>query len=252
MSCSKRELKRVRPLLGTYVEITLSGRASPKQLNACADAGFAAIEEIDRLMSFHREDSDLGRLNRARRGRTVAVAHATARVLATCNALWRASRGAFDPRVRSAQAVEPFRIAGLRAGRNGPGADLGGIAKGFAVDQAVDRMRRFRGVSGLVNAGGDLRAWGRRSFSVAVRSGEGLRPLRLRNAAVATSAVGLRPEVRHRRMPSGVAMRKRRTAAVVADRCLWADALTKVALAADPPVAARCLRKFSARAFLFA
>src|SRR5207237_9076434 len=71
--------------------------------------------------------------------------------------------------------------------------DLGGIAKGFAVDRAVQILRRARLAFGLVNAGGDLRAFGNRRWPVHVRCpdapGELLQLGSLSNGAVATSAV---------------------------------------------------------------
>jgi thiamine biosynthesis lipoprotein len=50
--------------------------------------------------------------------------------------------------------------------------DFGGIAKGYAVDLAIERVRDLGITSAIVNAGGDLRAMGRhgdRPWNVAVR-----------------------------------------------------------------------------------
>src|SRR5262249_43137191 len=70
--------------------------------------------------------------------------------------------------------------------------DLGGIAKGFAVDRAVDALHRHGVAEGLVNAGGDLRVFGPRSHVVDVRDPrQPVSPLyrvALRNAALASSA----------------------------------------------------------------
>ena len=54
---------------------------------------------------------------------------------------------------------ERRRAVALR--RLGAGIDLGGIAKGYAVDVAVEALRVRGIVSGIVNAGGDLRVLGR-------------------------------------------------------------------------------------------
>src|SRR4029077_2892855 len=128
-------------------------------------------------------------------------------------ALARESDGAFDPTIAPVLAGWGLlpRLAG-RAGRErratwrdikiGPGGavrfraplhlDLGGIAKGFAVDQAVESLRSHGVITALVNAGGDLRALGRRAWPVMVRHparpGEAAAELSLCNAAVATSA----------------------------------------------------------------
>ncbi len=67
-----------------------------------------------------------------------------------------------------------------------------GIAKGHAVDQAIQKLSSLGCPSGLVNAGGDLRVFGAdRQESVLLRRGAGTRayfqPIDLSNAALAVS-----------------------------------------------------------------
>jgi thiamine biosynthesis lipoprotein len=64
------EIRRARPLLGTLVEITASGACEAELMHAI-DRGFAAVARVERLMSFHRRRSDVGRVNR--RAHRVAV-----------------------------------------------------------------------------------------------------------------------------------------------------------------------------------
>lgn len=267
MPSSRRRLRRVRPLLGTFVAIEVSAEADEASLNACLTAGFEAVAEVERQMSWHRDDSDLSRLNRARAGAWRTLRPGTLEVLGAANALFRDSGGAFDvrcgaalvrggllPRPRgaartrpaAARGLEPVELRGDGARKTGPWLlDLGGIAKGYAVDRAVETIRARLGAgrhSGLVDAGGDMRVWGR-AARVAVR----LRgpvdaltaPFPLRDAALAASSVraggasgGALSPAGHARMPEGVLLGSPRTAVVVADRCLLADALTKVALLA--------------------
>src|SRR5258708_4427079 len=98
MKSSKRKLKRARPLLGTFVEIELLGNVPESTLNTWITAGFEAIEEIDRLMSRYRTDSDLSRLNEAEPGIWVDVHPHTLKVLRASNKLYKDSRGTFDIR----------------------------------------------------------------------------------------------------------------------------------------------------------
>src|SRR5204862_7872477 len=72
--------------------------------------------------------------------------------------------------------------------------DLGGIAKGYAVDLAIAALKQAGATSGLINAGGDLRAFGDAAWPVTVvdpATRQGLVQVELRRAALATSA-GLR------------------------------------------------------------
>jgi FAD:protein FMN transferase len=119
--------------------------------------------------------------------------------------------------------------------------DLGGIAKGFAVDRAVDAMRCEGAASGVVNAGGDLRVFGGEPSLLHVRHprepGRLLPAGALRDAAFATSAdTFARRRWRGRAVSplldptSGRPCVRARSASVRAPTCLVADALTKVVM----------------------
>jgi thiamine biosynthesis lipoprotein len=275
MKSSKRKLKRVRPLLGTYVAIELQGPASDRLLNTWITAGFDAIAEIDRLMSPHRPGSDLNRLNQARLGAWVPVNSLTLQVLRASNELFLASRGIFDircisihPQTQKApdswRLQPPVEIEGGCARKTGSwGLDLGGIAKGFAVDLAVIRIQKLstgRRLSGRINAGGDLRVWGEESTSLALRvdgpHGSSVRPTHIANTAVATSAIRSDGDLRfsnanHVRMPMGKPERRTGTVTVFSKKCLWADALTKVVLLGSGQTAQKCLAAYDAKALIF-
>lgn len=131
--------------------------------------------------------------------------------------------------------------------------DLGGIAKGYAVDCAVNALRRAGARAGLVNAGGDLRVFGTGAWTpVRVRHpGDPAvaAPLfELQDAAVATSGDYFCDGgnlIDHR------ARRTRRYAgsvSVVAPSCMLADALTKIVVLA-PARAPALLASYGAHAF---
>jgi len=158
--------RRARALLGTFVEIEVAG-AAPPAMQAAIDAAFAAVAEVHRLMSFHDGASDVGRLNRAAGRRPVAVHPWTYQVLQAAVELSQRSGGLFDVAVApvlqdlgllpslsrrgapSSSVREPATTAAIalrpdRAVRFHHPAlriDLGGIAKGFAVDRAVEVLR---------------------------------------------------------------------------------------------------------------
>jgi FAD:protein FMN transferase len=119
--------------------------------------------------------------------------------------------------------------------------DLGGIAKGFAVDRAVEALLRHGMAEGLVNAGGDLRVFGPRRYAVDIRDPrQPDRPLyrvALRDAALASSAGRFDPVRSRRALFSGVIdpatampVRTISGATVCGPGCMVADALTKVVM----------------------
>jgi len=255
-------IRRARPLLGTYVEISVEGLDDARATHAIEQA-FAEIAAVHRLMSFHEAGSDLDRLHRARVGDRVSVDARTHEVLTWSARMASASAGRFDPTVAAQQVargllprpastwsphadadwrdIELFDSHRVRLARP-LWIDLGGIAKGYAVDRAVEVLVGAGARQTCVNAGGDLRIAGARAESIHVRTPAGICALpsvELANGALATS-VGTAGR--------GVARSARRIVSVVAPLCVVADALTKVVLAGDDAVSRRVLTLFAAQA----
>jgi len=272
-------LRRARPLLGTFVEIRL---AAPDMAIAerSLRAGFAAVARVQQLMSYHDAGSDVSRLNRHAARRPVAVHPWTAAVLRRAVRLHRDSGGLFDLTVASTLArggwlpenhptrVHPDATAADIAFLPGPRVrfrrplriDLGGIAKGYAVDRAVSALRRAGALSGTVNAGGDLRAFGPTTEPVLVRAPESpgrLVPLvAVRDSALATSAGYFAPRrIGGRVCAPIVDPRTRapvagdRSVSVQAPECWLADALCKIVWLAGAG-AASLLQRHGARAWV--
>lgn len=274
-SCSASESRRCRPLLGTFVEITVPGGTASIDEPAI-HAAFETIESLQRRLNVHDPDSELSRLNRFAARHPVSVSAPLADVLGKALELSETSRGAFDPTVGSLLASWTLRPAWLKRPARGDwrdvavlpdqrvvfhrpvALDLGGIAKGYAVDAAVDELVR-RGVrAGIVNAGGDLRVFGEESIPVHVRHprspGRFVHLLELKSGAIATSSPCFTEQtVRGRRVSHLVHGRSRRpilgpvSVSVLAPACWLADALTKVVLGAGA-AADESLARYGAQA----
>jgi len=277
-------LTRVRPLLGTFVSIRVAAGASAAEqarASSAVEIAFERIAEVQRCMSFQDPDSDLSRVNGHAQRAPQPVCVQLWRVLRAALAVAAASDDRFDPCVAGKLVewgllpvpaapgapvdgrVDPrasFRDVELLPGRCVRYAkplwlDLGGIAKGYAVDQAVRALQRQGIAAGIVNAGGDLRCFGR-SETIQVRDPADptqlLPLLALRDAAAATSA-GYFAEGRHTALVDagrGRSMGRSVSVTVCAPRAIWADALTKVVLAA-PDRAQPLLARLGARAMLW-
>ena len=127
--------------------------------------------------------------------------------------------------------------------------DFGGIAKGYAVDLAVAKLRRAGVHTGAVNAGGDLRVFGTLEETVLVRSpfdASELWPVAaLRDSACATSASGEVARARRRRRRAAAP----RSVTVLAPTACAADALTKIVWQ-QGELAGALLRRARARALV--
>jgi FAD:protein FMN transferase len=293
------EVRRARPLLGTLVEIRAAPRTATcsqqamARLHRAVDAAFDAIEVVQRLMSCHDPESDLSRLNRTAAGQAQRAHTYTYDVLSAAVRFARLGAGAFDPCVaerleewgylpaatgsskrRAAQA--PRRPRARQAGaatwediellgnqrvrfRRPLRLDLGGIAKGFAVDLATEVLRRAGVDEIVVNAGGDMRVAGMRTHRVYLRDPRApmgtLNPIDLRNSALATSAPCFSRRVLKGRPVSALLDPRTREPYVVnnsisvrAGNCMTADALTKIVLFAPGSIAERALEECGAQA----
>jgi thiamine biosynthesis lipoprotein len=174
--------------MGTFIAVEAEAGAHSVRLSGI-DAAFAAIDRVAMLMHPSRTGSDLSAIHRAPIGTPVPVQPWTWEVLALSKLLNRASRGIFDPclpdaagRITDLECTAADRViahAPLRI-------DLGGIAKGYAVDRALLAMRSAGCDGGLVNAGGDLGVFGTRTHPIVC---DRRTVVHLRNAALASSAV---------------------------------------------------------------
>ena len=257
MKFASSEARRARPLLGTFVDITARG-ADEADLHRAIDRAFATIQGVDRLMSFHDPGSDVWRINRDGFPKGVIVHPWTWRVLTCAQEFSRKSDGVFDITIgRQLVKWDYLPKLGKRFGSGGSWrdivldnkrnvrfhrpliVDLGGIAKGFAVDRAVEALKNNGVKAGIVNAGGDLRAFGPASQFVHLR--HPARPtriagaVRLRERAMATSGVYFeRRKYRGKYVGplldgrTGQSGRDLISVSVAAAECMVADALTKI------------------------
>jgi thiamine biosynthesis lipoprotein len=260
LSCSA-SIERTRPLLGTLVSIRVED-LNAARAHAAIDKAFERVAEIHRLMSFQEHGSDVSRLNREAQRAWVSVQPSTLDVLRRSKKISAASNGAFDVSCAARLVTWGF----LAAPENAPAPDeraswrdiemnnegqvrfrrplwidLSGIAKGYAVDRAIDVLRAAGVEQVCVNAGGDLRVSGTGAERVLLRTDQGGAPMRaieISDGALASSSGYLHRTVCDSRScgphvdgRNGSPAPATRFACVAAGECATADALTKVALA---------------------
>ncbi len=171
-----------RMSMGCAYAIVVYGRDAAA-LPGIVDSTLDEVDRIDRLMSHYKPESALSRLNREAASGPVAVDPELYGLIAESLRYSRESDGAFDITVGPLMKAWGFfrgggRVPGrdelaelrgrvgyehvildparktIRFDRRGVELDLGGIAKGYAVDRAVELLRRRQIVAALVSAGG--------------------------------------------------------------------------------------------------
>lgn len=218
-------LRRARPLLGTLVDIGV-----PAGAEQAMQAAFAAIVQVQQIMSVFEPGSDLSRSHAASVGEPVCLHPWTAQVMQLAQTLSEQTDGLFDVALGSGPwQLQPARDAlgeHTCLVRLGPTThfDLGGLAKGWAVDRAVEAALAQGAAAVWVNAGGDLRVQGL-TLPIVLRDEQsgGVRPwAELADGAMATS------DFRAGARSSLTGTVHAGHLSVVAPQCAWADALTKV------------------------
>lgn len=219
-------LKASRPGMGSFFEVRLPVR-TPGALEL-ADRMLDRIDVLERQMTVYRDDSELSRINATAYEGPVAVEPALFGLLARAFEIGRETGGAYDiavgalsaawgftrgpkrvpdpealadARSRSGQRLVRLDPQGLTAAFDVPGVvlNLGSIGKGYAIDQAVELVRKHwwptsalvhGGQSSVFALGSPPDRFGGR-WEVALRNpfqnDEPLGILNLRNQAIGTS-----------------------------------------------------------------
>jgi thiamine biosynthesis lipoprotein len=192
--------REFRYIMGTSVEVRAYNGDETTRTVAIGEA-FAAVAEVDRLMSNYRADSELARVNANAADSPVTLSGPLFSVIAAAQQVSDRSGGAFDitvgplvklwgfhdkkphvPGDAELAAVKPLvnyrnlllddGAHTIRFARRGVEIDLGGIAKGFAVELAANVLKRH-GLAGFIDAGGNQYMLGlppgKSSWTVGVR-----------------------------------------------------------------------------------
>jgi thiamine biosynthesis lipoprotein len=177
-------IKDVRDVLGTFVTIAIIHPDVNEGKDALR-AGFDEIYRIHHLMNAHQQSSEVGVLNRE--GYYEGVSDDTKHVIQKANSFSELLEGAFDITVlpllelwkenvskskipTDAEISQRLELVNYRNiliedknisfRKRGMGITLAGVAKGYAVDKAIEALVRCNIRHALVNAGGDIRAIG--------------------------------------------------------------------------------------------
>lgn len=288
-----------RPEMGVPFRIVLYA-TDQKRAEAAAEAAFARVKQLNDIMSDYDPDSELSKLSAGSgQGQAVSVSPDLWFVLNRAEELAKRSDGAFDVTVgpfvnlwrrarRVRQLPDPQRLAQARQAvgythlRLNPKEhtvellvpnmrlDLGGIAKGYAVDQARRTLREHGVRRALVEGGGDVAVsepppgkagWRLELSPLDVTNAPPPRYLSLKNAAISTSGdLYQRLEIEGKRYShivdphTGIGLTDHSMVSVIAPNSITADSLTKVVsvlgpekglkfVEATPHVAVRVMRE---------
>ena len=176
--------KQQQDIMGTRVTVELWSE-DPTLARSCSQSAFDEIHRIDRLMSPYKENSEISRVNRNAFDNPVKVSNELYGLINKAVHISVLSQGAFDitfasigyyydyrqKKQPSQQTIVEMLPAvnyqqlkvtnqSIQFNQSGMRIDLGGIAKGHAVDQAIVKLKKCGIGQALVSAGGDSRILG--------------------------------------------------------------------------------------------
>jgi len=176
-----------RLVMGTFARVVVIA-ANRNTANKCVETAFAEIHKVDELMSDFKSDSEISLVNREGFTRAIKVSDWTYEVLKRSVEFGKLTDGAFDitvgPLVDLWRTAEKKEVAPseeeiaqakakvgfeklelndlnktIRFTVEGMRLDLGGIAKGYAVDKAIEAAQKAGAMGAMVDIGGDIRCF---------------------------------------------------------------------------------------------
>ena len=228
--CGKKEYSKVEFLMDTVVEIKIYHRNKAEAEEAIGRA-MEEMRKVEQKMSRFLPGSEVSRVNKEAlleraKGSLLAevwipLSDELFSLLVESVRLSELTKGCFDvtiyplwriwkferenPKVSDAKEIEKelelvdYRNMTIENGKinfakRGMGIDLGGIAKGYAVDEAVTVLKKKNIKSAMVNAGGDIYVLGRKKgkpWRIGIRhprkEGEILAIVEVEDTAIVTS-----------------------------------------------------------------
>jgi len=187
-SCSGKDkvYKKSSLAMDTLITITVSSK-SEKTADTAIEKAFNEISRLDKLLNFFSQDSEVTLINKSAGERPVTVSRDTFEVID--KALYAAEKtgGAFDITIGAVMPLwdfhkktmpdqklmkEQLTLVGFKnvlldrekssvfLKRKGMKIDLGGLAKGYAADRAVEVLKENGVKAGIVAVAGDIKAFG--------------------------------------------------------------------------------------------
>ena len=175
-------------VMGTFARVVAVAENSATA-QKCIDVALAKINKVDELMSDYKSDSEISELNREGFKKPIQLSQPTYEVLQKSIEFSKLTDGAFDITIgplvdlfhsaeknkivpdkeqiamtKSKVGFEKLKLDDLNRtvqfAVEGMRLDLGGIAKGYAVDKAIEAMQNSGAIGGMVDLGGDIRCFG--------------------------------------------------------------------------------------------
>jgi thiamine biosynthesis lipoprotein len=180
-----------RLVMGTFARVIIIAN-DKETAQTCAKNAFEEIDKVDNLMSAYKEDSEISLVNKEAFQKEIPVSESTYEVLQKSVEFGKLTDGAFDitlgPLIALFRNEKETQITStqeeieqtqskvgyeklilneqnrtVKFDIDGMKLDLGGIAKGYAIDKAFEAIKKSGALGAMVDIGGDVRCFGQPS-----------------------------------------------------------------------------------------
>lgn len=180
-----------RLVMGTFARVVVVAN-DKDTAQKCAKNAFEEIDKVDNLMSAYNEDSEISLVNKEAFQKEIPVSEYTFEVIQRSIEFSKLTDGAFDitlgPLIALFRKEKETQIAStqeeieqakskvgyeklilneknrtVKFGVDGMKLDLGGIAKGYGIDKAIEAVEKSGALGAMVDIGGDVRCFGQPS-----------------------------------------------------------------------------------------
>lgn len=256
--------KRAKPLLGTFIEIWVKS-SNEDHANTAISEAFNVIKNIEACLSFHQESSEVNAINNSYKNTILTISNYLYEILLISKELYIKSNKIFNISFRNndfdflndIDLTEENKIKINKEVK----IDLGGIGKGFAVDKGVEKLIGSGFQTGGINAGGDMKIFGKEQQALYIRSplaqNKAIKIKEDYNCAIATSANYFRNNSHTSPKDPGIINPTNkqiwdgnRSISIISPSCAISDALTKVVAMVENSLAEKILNNFKAEAII--
>lgn len=197
-------------LMDTFIRVEVKDSLQAERKERVIAKATDRMRDLEKRFNYFLPDSELSKFNSSKKKETFSLSSEMRTILKKAGHMRKLTGGAFD----------------IAIGPDGK-VNLGGIAKGYIVDEGIRSLKESGVTNAIINAGGDMRCLG--DYKIGIMDPAKARSIvafmRVRDKAVATSGCYERPahiiDPRTGRTPQNTLT----SVTVIADDCMTADAL---------------------------
>ncbi|MBL7157377.1 MAG: FAD:protein FMN transferase [Candidatus Omnitrophica bacterium] len=173
-ACSKMPVGAKNTILmDTFVSVEIKDSLDKNLKNQILNQAISRMRSLTKRFNYFGDESELARINSLKAGEELLLSEEMFAVLKTSEDIFTKSGGAFDVAMGNGGWKLDEKKHAIVIEKNGVKINLGGVAKGFIVDEGIKVLKDALVRNAIINAGGDMYCMGagsdKRGWRVGIR-----------------------------------------------------------------------------------